>query len=108
VKSLPIANCQFEETGGSLSWRLAIKNRQWAINNPEHPQHGIPPQAIRNTAIRNTAIRNTAIRNTPIRNTAIRHQRSANWQSAIANRQFQQFHSISNPLIVFFAAVCTR
>jgi hypothetical protein len=29
---------------------LAIKNRQWAINNPEHPQHGIPPQAIRNTA----------------------------------------------------------
>jgi hypothetical protein len=47
---LPIANCRFEETGGSLSWRLAIKNRQWAINNPEHPQHGIPPQAIRNTA----------------------------------------------------------
>jgi hypothetical protein len=39
---LPIANCRFEETGGSLSWRLAIKNRQWAINNPEHPQHGNP------------------------------------------------------------------
>jgi hypothetical protein len=95
---LPIANCRFEETGGSLSWRLAIKNRQWAINNPEHPQHGIPQQqsATRQSATRQSATRQSAI-NDP-----------QNWQSAIANRQFQQFHSISNPLIVFFAAVCTR